>query len=176
MADSLILLQRNAIPEGSATQTVDVLAHKDQGNLYWVWTVQGIQVSQNDNQVQAYLDTQVATVLAAISANNETPLTEEQLSNYQNIIDLQETDALLALLKANIDEINTATLEPTALAGWKAAFTGAAYNPLTNAAKFELIRITIRAILTMLVDTMKSVRILLKRAKRTGNGSALKAQ
>src|SRR5690242_8518776 len=101
MADSLILIQRNTIPEGSSTQSVDVLAHKDQGNLYWVWTVQGIQVSQNDNQVQAYLDTQVVTVLAEIAANNETPLTEEQLSNYQNIIDLQETDALLALLKAN---------------------------------------------------------------------------
>lgn len=176
MADSLILIQRNTIPEGSSTQSVDVLAHKDQGNLYWIWTVQNIQVSQTDGQVQTYLNTQVAAVLAEIAANNETPLTEEQLGNYQNIIDLQETDALLALLKTNIDEINTATLEPTALTGWKAAFAGTPFNAMTNAAKFELIRITMRAVLTMLVDTMKSVRILLKRAKRTGNGSALKVQ
>lgn len=178
MADSLILLQRNPIPEGSPTQSVDVLAHKDQGNLYWVWTVQGIDITDTDNQVQNYLDTQVATVIAEIETNNEAPLTEEQLSNYQNIIDLQQLQLWLDTLKDDLDVIQVSSNITNAANGLKAAFSdnnAATFTAFSNAVKFELIRATINKMLGNQADEIKSIRILLKRAKRLGPGSSLSA-
>ena len=66
MADTLILLRRNTPPEGSPTQSVDVLANRWPD--YWLWSVQGIDVTYSDAEVQAYLDTQVDVVIAAILA------------------------------------------------------------------------------------------------------------
>jgi hypothetical protein len=166
--DSLILIQRNTSPDG-ITQSVDVLANDQPSNNYYVWTVQGIQVSQTNAQVQTTLDGMVADVIAAILANNETPLTAEQLSNYQNLIDLQTLQQWLDNLATDLDKITTASNTANATTGYKAAFSNATtYNALSNADRNELIRATINAMLGFEVDTMKSVRILLKRAKRIG--------
>lgn len=171
MADSVILVRRNTPPEGFTTESVDVLANKQAAPNagYYLWTVQGILVSQTDAQVQTTLNGMVATVITAIVANGEIPLTAEQLSDYQNLIDLQTLQQWLDNLKNDLDEITTASNVTGAPTGLKDAFSNQAqFTALSNANKFELIRAGINNMLGYQVDTMKSVRILLKRAKRLG--------
>lgn len=176
MADSVLLVTRNSSPDGIA-QSVDVLANDQPSNNYYIWTVQGISVSQTDTQVQNTLNGMVTDVIAAILANNETPLTAEQLSNYQNIIDLQQMQQWLDTLKTGLDLIQSASGIPNATLGLKQAFSDGnvtTYNALSNAARNELNRATINQMLGVQADTIRSVRILLKRAKRaTDSGNSL---
>jgi hypothetical protein len=169
MTDSVLLVQRNTPSEGSLTQSADVLANH--GSDYYLWSVGGITVSDTDTQVQTYLNSQVSVVITAILANNETPLTAEQLSNYQNIIDLQQTQQWLDTLKTDLDLIQSATGIPNASLGLKQAFSDGnktVYDALTNANRNELIRATINQTLGTQADEIRALRILLKRAKRIG--------
>lgn len=172
--DSVLLVQRNTPPDGSLTQTVDVLANH--GTDWYLWSVRNVDITLTDTQVQAYLDSIVADVIQEILANNEVPLTAEQLSNYQNVIDLHQLQIWLDTLKTDIDLINTATTDPNAPAGWKEAFRSSNYTPLSNATKFVLIGSGLFSICQILSDMIKAERIMLKRDKRavdSGNFSAL---
>lgn len=172
MANSVILLQRNASPDG-VIQSVDVLVNRPPD--WWLWSVQGVDATLSDSQVQNFLDGQISTILAQIDANGEVPLTADQLSNYQNVIDLQQLQTWLDTLKADLDLITTASPDSNALTGYRDAFKAANFNPLTNAARFELIRATMFALLGIAVDAIKAERILLKRAKRAADSGNMAA-
>lgn len=87
----------------------------------------------------------------------------------QNITDLQQLDQWIGNIDTDIALINTSTTNSLALTGYKNAFSNAtSYNALSNANRQELLRVTINAMLGFEVDLIKSVKILLKRAKRQG--------
>lgn len=160
-----ILIQRNTPPAGSLVQACDILVNDTVPN-YWLWTAHDIPVADTDAQVQVILSANVAQYLGEIAANNEVPLTAEQLAQYQDFIDIKKANDKIVSLNADIELITTASPDPNAATGYKAAFAATAFSALTPSQQTTLIRNTISAMLTMLLDIMRSVRLLLNIAKR----------
>lgn len=168
-----ILITRNY--SETTTQSCDILVNDTVPN-YWLWTARNIGVSLTDSQVQAFITANVAAYLAEIAANDEAPLTAEQVAQYQDFIDIKKATDKIALLNADIDLITVASPDPNASSGYKAAFTAAAFGALTANQQTVLIRNTISAMLTMLLDIMRSVRLLLNIAKRRADTGGSLAQ
>jgi hypothetical protein len=172
MATAAATLIKRYSPQPDGSQNVDVLVNDTVPN-YWVWGAHVPDATATDAQVQTFLTAHVAQYLSEIAANNEQPLTADQVAQYQDLIDISKASTNVATINSDIALITTASPDPNAGSGYKQAFTAAAFNALTATQQTTLIRNTISAMLQMLLDIMRAERLLLNIAIRaaTGKGS-----
>ena len=180
MATATLINRIPALPETPTIQNANILI--GDGVNFWVWAAYGITVADTDAQVQVILTANVQTYLAEIAANNEAPLTADQLMQYQDIIDAKKAgddivilDAAMIKFKANGDTHDPIFpdngADPNAPTGYKDVFrpTNGTYAEMTNAVKFAVLGTFAFFVADALLEIMRAVKLLLRIAMRRAN-------
>ncbi len=125
---------------------------------------------------QADIDAAMAQLVAVCNDPTRNDLTAEQQAELDLAAELAAIQAKIDADTADIALITTASPDALALTGYKAAFASAAYNALSDVDKFRLLRMTVLAILNILLDMLKAQRYVLRTIKKdkTGSITALK--
>lgn len=123
----------------------------------YLYSAGGIPLGLNQADILSYLNDNAADMWRQILEAGFIPLTPEQLADIQDEL----------LTQQRIDDITADVNAINGTGGLKNQLANSVWNPLTNAQKIELLRTVIQALFPILIDLLKSVKMLLKWKKKS---------
>lgn len=127
-----------------------------------------ITVGFND----AVQPTDAATLSAVIAAHDPNSLTPEEQAAADLAAELELIQSRITALAADIIVVTGDANAVPPTTGLKGTLAAAAWNPLTNAQKIELLRTNQQAVLDIQLDVLRSTRYLLRQMKLDKTGVA----